>query len=69
MDAAFDAASVIQQALGAQERIGAAVDGEAGEFPFDDPCKPHERAHVEEADGTEALLTGEYLLLNTLINF
>lgn len=52
----LDTAIPLQNPLCVQQTIEVFVHRESGELPLDDPGKPNQRTHIEELDGTEALL-------------
>lgn len=56
MDLSIKGASCFQKLLCMEQPVQMAVHGEVGELPLDDPCKPNQGTHIEEANGTEALL-------------
>lgn len=59
MNAALDAAVLLQKPLGVHQIVPAAIHREAGEFPLDNAREPDERADVKEFDWAEALLCFE----------
>ena len=55
VDTSFNHTRLIQQVLRLQEALQTTIHGEARELPFNDPGKPHQRAHIIEPDRPEAL--------------